>query len=63
MCSADSTVEPAENHEDIFLGWGFERQCRNFDDLKDWAEKSRAFEGHGFLAADLRHGDRAQGEE
>ena len=52
-------MEPAEG--DISLGWEFERQCRNFDDLKDWAENARAFEGHGFLAADLRPGEQTQG--
>jgi len=49
MCSADSTVEPAEDAEG-FLGWGFRRQCRNYDELGEWAEKWRTFDGHGFLA-------------
>lgn len=58
MCSADSSVEPAANVEG-FLGWGFPRQCRDFGELRDWTEDSRAFDGHGFLAADLLHNHRA----
>lgn len=54
MCSADSSIEPAAR-VDGFLGWGFQRQCRNFVELKSWAENSRAFEGHGFLAAEIMH--------
>ena len=50
MCSADSSIEPAENVESGFLGWGFRRQCRDYGQLKDWAERWRAFDRHGFLA-------------
>ena len=50
ICSADSTLEPAENRQTGFLGWGFKRSCSNFEELKDWAEKWKAFELHGFLA-------------
>ena len=60
MCSADSTVEPAENAKNgvEFLGWGFGRQCRDYESLKAWAEKWRAFDAHGFLAKDLHnHGN------
>ena len=49
-CSADSTVEPAVDKENGFLGSGFERQCRDFVQLKEWAEEHRAFDAHGFLA-------------
>ena len=50
MCSADSSLEPAAGVERVFLGWGFQRQCRNFEALKEWAEAWRAFELQGFLA-------------
>ena len=50
MCSADSSVEPAENVESGFLGWGFRRLCRDYGQLKGWAERWRAFDGRGFLA-------------
>ncbi|CAD6580422.1 MAG: hypothetical protein ASARMPREDX12_009559 [Alectoria sarmentosa] len=60
MCSADPSIEPADTRVDGFLGWGFQRQCRNFVELKGWAENSRAFEGHGFLAADIVQNHRSQ---
>lgn len=50
MCSADPTLEPTENAETGFLGWGFQRQCRDYDALKEWAEDWKAFEMRGFLA-------------
>jgi len=51
MCSADSTVEPAGRRVGGFLGWGFPRPCRDYGELKEWAERWRAFEGHGFTVA------------
>ena len=53
LCSADSSIEPVDNAAHDFLGWGFQRQCRNYDELKAWAEEARAFDAHGFLALDL----------
>ena len=50
MCSADSSIEPAGKRIEGFLGWGFQRQCRDYGGLMDWAEKWRAFDGHGFIA-------------
>lgn len=52
LCSADSTIEPAVDSVNGFLGGGFPRHCRNFLQLKDWAEEHRAFEAHGFLVAE-----------
>lgn len=57
MCSADSTLEPAavsSSAKNGLLGWGFRRQCHDYDALKDWAETWRAFDAHGFLAIDLK---------
>jgi hypothetical protein len=50
MCSADSSIEPAGSRIQGFLGWGFQRQCKSYDQLRDWAEEWKAFEGHGFIA-------------
>lgn len=49
LCSADSSIEPAVDTVNGFLGAGFPRQCRDFEELKSWAEKHRAFDAHGFL--------------
>jgi len=48
QCSADSTLEPAGLVEG-FLGWGFKKECKNLEYLMGWAEKWRAFDGHGFI--------------
>ena len=37
MCSADSTIEPAGSCVTGFLGWGFQRKCSDYQELKDWA--------------------------
>ncbi|CAD6567421.1 MAG: hypothetical protein ASARMPREDX12_005823 [Alectoria sarmentosa] len=50
ICSADSSIEPAGERVQGFLGWGFQRQCRDYGALMAWAEKWRAFSGHGFIA-------------
>jgi hypothetical protein len=49
MCSADSSIEPAVDTTNGFLGAGFPRQCRDFSELRFWAEEHRAFDAHGFL--------------
>ncbi|CAF9908069.1 MAG: hypothetical protein ALECFALPRED_004213 [Alectoria fallacina] len=48
LCSADSSM-PAVDTVNGFLGAGFPRQCRDFEELKGWAETHRAFDAHGFL--------------
>ena len=50
MCSADPTLEPAEDARKGFLGWGFARQCKDYGELMAWADEWRAFDGRGFLA-------------
>ncbi|CAJ2512977.1 Uu.00g010960.m01.CDS01 [Anthostomella pinea] len=55
-CAADSTVEPAEDDANGFLGSGFPRQCRDFEALKDYVERWRVFNATGFLAHGLEHG-------
>lgn len=57
MCAADSSIEPGHAEKadgEGFLGWDVPRTCRNYDQLKQWAEERRAFDAHGFLANDLR---------
>ena len=55
-CTIDTTVEPAVEKEGEFLGFGFDRQCQDFEALKDYVEKYRMFNASGFLAAGLDHG-------
>ncbi|KAL2045930.1 hypothetical protein ABVK25_011926 [Lepraria finkii] len=55
LCSADSSIEPAVDTVDGFLGAGFPRQCRDFEELKDWAEDHRALDAHGLLVT-MGHG-------
>ena len=49
LCSADSSIEPAVDSVNGFLGAGFPRLCKNFWQLKDWAEDHKVFDAHGFL--------------
>lgn len=49
LCCADSSIEPAVDAVNGFLGAGFPRQCRDFEELKAWAEERRVFGAHGFL--------------
>jgi hypothetical protein len=56
-CSVDTTVEPAEDDPNGFLGSGFPRQCRDFDALKSYVEEHRVFNATGFLAVGLDHGN------
>ncbi|KAI0376692.1 hypothetical protein F5Y04DRAFT_285635 [Hypomontagnella monticulosa] len=55
-CAADSTIEPAENDMNGFLGSGFPRQCRDFEVVKNYVERWRVFNATGFLAHGLAHG-------
>ncbi|KAI1089108.1 hypothetical protein F5B19DRAFT_468785 [Rostrohypoxylon terebratum] len=55
-CSVDTTIEPAVNEADGFLGSGFSRQCKDFEGLKEFVEERRVFNASGFLAHGLDHG-------
>lgn len=57
MCDADSTLEPAEGVQTGFLGWGFRRRCGDFEGLRVWAERWRAFDLRGFLGVAGLHRD------
>lgn len=52
-CSADSTIEPAIDEKDGFIGSGFLRECRDFEALKMFVEERRVFDATGFLAHGL----------
>ena len=55
MCCADPSLEPFEPPEGGFPGMGFERQCRDYDGLKAWAEEWRTMEVKSFILDDLSH--------
>ena len=57
VCDADSTLEPPEDPGQSFEGWDFQRQCRDYDQLKEWSAEWRAFDGHGFLAHPVHRHD------
>jgi hypothetical protein len=44
MCAADSNLEKVDvvgkNGLKGSTGWGFERQCRNYDSLVKWVEEN-----------------------
>ena len=53
MCAADSSLEPWQDEVGGATGWQVERQCRDYDYLKDFAEKWRADNYEGFEDVDV----------
>lgn len=49
MCNADASLEPFKAADSGFPGMGFRRQCRDYEALKDYAEKWRVLEAEGFI--------------
>jgi hypothetical protein len=55
MCAADSNLEDTHFPFDIAEregnpaapGWGTKRVCRNYEGLKEWAQKFRVGDGTG----------------
>lgn len=47
MCAADSNLEYVDPVTDDATGWGSERVCRSFEDVKEWAEKWANGTGEG----------------
>ena len=47
LCAADSNLEPKNENVNANPDWGFERQCRNYEEVKEWAETWRAFDIEG----------------
>ena len=39
MCNADTNLEPVDFKLGGVTGWKYDRSCRNFDAVKDWADK------------------------
>lgn len=39
MCHADTNIEPIDETLHGVRGFGVERQCRDFDDVRDWISK------------------------
>jgi hypothetical protein len=54
MCSADSSLEPFEVPDNGFPGMGFQRQCRDYEKLKEWAERWRVLEDKSFILVDAQ---------
>ena len=54
-CAADSTLEPVISELGGVTGWGFSRGCRNYGELKRWAEKRRVNHLQGFLELHHEH--------
>ncbi|EHL02357.1 hypothetical protein M7I_1611 [Glarea lozoyensis 74030] len=50
---ADSSLEPFEVPDNGFPGMGFPRQCRDYEKLKEWAEKWRVLEDKSFILVDV----------
>ncbi|OJJ07031.1 hypothetical protein ASPVEDRAFT_88297 [Aspergillus versicolor CBS 583.65] len=56
LCSADSSLEPTNERVNGNPRWGFDRQCRDYEDVRRWAEKWRAFDIEGsFVPFHLEH--------
>lgn len=48
MCAADATLEPVDTTLGGVTGWGVLRRCRDFDELRRWAEMRPASNERGF---------------
>lgn len=60
LCSADSGLESVREGVNINIdfNWGFQRVCRDYQGLKAWAEKWRAYEIKGsFIPSELHFQD------
>ena len=44
MCTADTNLEPVDFELGGVTGWNFERTCRDFRQVKEWAESNRAWD-------------------
>ena len=62
LCAADSTLEPFRTDLGGVTGWGFPRMCRNYDELKEWAEARRTNNREGFVEV-VTHPHSTQGSK
>lgn len=53
QCASDSNLEPVVGRVVGNPDWGFVRQCRDFDGLKEWAEEWAAFDIPGSFIPDV----------
>lgn len=55
ICAADTNLEPKNQKTGKTNGWGFERTCRNFQQVLDFAEKWRNNGETTILSGDKNH--------
>ena len=46
-CAADTALEPRNKQHSGVQGWGVEHRCRNFEAVKEWAERWRSDDNDG----------------
>ncbi|KAI9045242.1 uncharacterized protein KD926_009656 [Aspergillus affinis] len=46
-CTVDPTIEPADKHLFEDPSWGFDKQCRDLEEIKAWAEEFRVWDIEG----------------
>ncbi|PLB50785.1 hypothetical protein P170DRAFT_463890 [Aspergillus steynii IBT 23096] len=46
-CTVDPTIEPADKHLFEDPSWGFDKQCRDIEEIKAWAEEYRVWDAEG----------------
>jgi hypothetical protein len=57
LCDSDTNLEPTIDDSGGVNRWGFERKCRDFTGVRDWAEKwSVGIEGIDSPGHDHGHG-------
>ena len=47
MCAGDTNLESVDQETFTSTGWGFERQCRDYEGVREWAEKWRQADSKG----------------
>ncbi|GAB1210723.1 hypothetical protein APSETT445_009520 [Aspergillus pseudonomiae] len=56
LCAADSHLEPTTERVIGNDRWGFQRQCRNYTEIKEWAAQWKVFDIEGsFVPSFLQH--------
>ncbi|KAF7532284.1 hypothetical protein G7054_g8114 [Neopestalotiopsis clavispora] len=49
MCNPDLSLEPVEEGTGYLKSWGFERQCKDLQELSDWAVTMRSSDNEGIV--------------
>ncbi|KJZ79189.1 hypothetical protein HIM_01340 [Hirsutella minnesotensis 3608] len=55
MCASDVSLEPVDAKLGGVTGWGNVRVCRDYDQVRAWAEKNRVNNLRGFLQSPKSH--------